>query len=252
VDRRRSLVAGEAREKTPGTPPVAGGARLALLATIGVTVLLYAVPQLHFVAYPLILIGTLVHELGHGVAAVLVGGTFHSLHVFADGSGVTGWGHQAGEVGRVGRAFVAAGGLIGPAVAAALLFLLARRPGRARWALAAIGVALALTLLLVVRGGFGFALVGILSVVCLALALKASAQVAQLALIFLAVQLSLSVFSRADYLFTDTAHTAAGAHPSDVAHMAEALLLPYWFWGAVCGLFSLAILAAGTWLLIRR
>jgi hypothetical protein len=247
VDRRASEVGANAR----ATPPVAGRARIALLLTIGVTAVLYAVPQLHVVAYPLILIGTLAHELGHGIAALLVGGSFHSLHVYADGSGMAAWGHQAGEVGRVGRAFVAAGGLVGPAVAAAVLFTLARRPGRARWALGALGVALALALVLVVRGGFGVALVGILAAVFLLLALKASAPVAQFALIFLAVQLSLSVFSQADYLFTDTAHTAAGALPSDVAHMAEALLLPYWFWGAVCGLFSIAILAAGTWMLIR-
>ncbi len=233
-------------------PSLARRARIALLATIAVTAVLYAVPQLQIVAYPLVLIGTLVHELGHGITAVLVGGQFHSLAVYADGSGVAGWGHQADQVGRVGRAAVAAGGLVGPAVAAAILFPLARRPATARWVLGAIGVLLAIALLLVVRNGFGIALVGILAAVSLALAIKGSAQVAQYALIFLAVQLSLSVFARADYLFTETAHTGAGTHPSDVAHMAEALVLPYWFWGAACGLFSIAVLAGGTWLLIRR
>ena len=53
------------------------------------------------------------------------------------------------------------------------------------------------------------------------------------------------VFSRADYLFTDVAHTGAGPAPSDVAYMAEALFLPYWFWGLFCGGLSLAILWAG-------
>ena len=32
--------------------------------------------------------------------------------------------------------------------------------------------------------------------------------------------------------------------PSDTARIAEALVLPYWFWGACCALLSLAILAA--------
>jgi hypothetical protein len=239
------------RRTADPSPSIAGRARIALLVTIGVTAVLYAIPQLHIVAYPLILIGTLVHELGHGVAAMLVGGSFHSLAVYADGSGVAGWGHQADQVGRLGRALVSAGGLVGPAVAAAILFPMARRPGRARWALGAIGVALLIALVFVVRNGFGVALVGILAVVCLVLAVRASAQVAQFALIFLAVQLSLSVFSRSDYLFTETAQTGAGAHPSDVAHMAEALLLPYWLWGALCGLFSIGVLAIGTWLLVR-
>jgi len=33
--------------------------------------------------------------------------------------------------------------------------------------------------------------------------------------------------------------------PSDVAQMAENLFLPYWFWGAVCGLFAVAVLVLG-------
>ena len=59
------------------------------------------------------------------------------------------------------------------------------------------------------------------------------------------MQLALSVFSRADYLFTATASTGAGAHPSDVAHIAEALLLPYWFWGGAVGLMSVLVLVLG-------
>ncbi len=68
---------------------------------------------------------------------------------------------------------------------------------------------------------------------------------------FLAVQLSLSAFSRADYLFTATAQTGAGTFPSDVAQMANSLLLPYWFWGATCGTFSILVLLAGLWLFLR-
>ena len=61
-------------------------------------------------------------------------------------------------------------------------------------------------------------------------------------LVFLAVQLALSVFSRSDYLFTSVARTGAGPMPSDVAQMASALFLPFWFWGAACGALSLAVL----------
>jgi membrane-associated phospholipid phosphatase len=63
--------------------------------------------------------------------------------------------------------------------------------------------------------------------------------------VFLAVQLALSVFSRGDYLFTDVARTGEGTFPSDVANMSSALFLPYWFWGALCGAFSVAVLALG-------
>ncbi len=227
---------------------MAGRARVALLAMVGVTAVLYAVPQLHVVAYPLILIGTLVHELGHGVAALLVGGSFESLRVYADGSGIAKVGHGGGNA---SQAIIAAGGLVGPAIAAAFLFPMARRVGGARWALGAVGVTLFIALLLFVRNGFGIGLTAALATVSLVIAVKGPAWLAQLALIFLAVQLSLSVYSSWDYLFTEQAQTAAGAHPSDTAKMAEALVLPYWFWGAVCGAFSIVVLAAGSWLLVR-
>jgi hypothetical protein len=34
--------------------------------------------------------------------------------------------------------------------------------------------------------------------------------------------------------------------------MAAALLLPYWFWGAVCGAVSIALLVAGIRIFFRR
>ncbi len=84
------------------------------------------------------------------------------------------------------------------------------------------------------------------------LAARASGDAAQVLAAFVGVQLALSVYSRGDYLFTDVARTGAGTLPSDVAHMADALFLPYWFWGAVCGAFSLAVLAAGLALYFRN
>ena len=82
---------------------------------------------------------------------------------------------------------------------------------------------------------------GALGAICVYLAIKSTARVAQAVLAFMAVQLSLSVFSRGDYLFTET----AGTGPSDVAQMAAALFLPYWFWGVVCGTISVLVLLSG-------
>jgi hypothetical protein len=67
----------------------------------------------------------------------------------------------------------------------------------------------------------------------------------QLIVLFVGVQLALSVFSRSDYLFTSVAITATGNAPSDVARMADALFLPYWLWGLLCGGFSVWVLWRG-------
>ncbi len=223
-------------------------AEIFLAVSIGLTVLLWAVPYGRTIGYPLLLVSTLVHELGHGIAGVLVGGRFESFEMFWNGSGLA---HVRGYDGRLARAIVSAGGLVGPAVAAAGGFALARGPRRARGMLAVLGALLLLADLLVVRSVFGWIFVTLFAVALLAVATRASAWASQLVLLFLSVQLALSVFSRGDYLFTDRAHTGGGVFPSDVANMADALFLPYWFWGAVCGAFSIAVLAIGAWLFLR-
>ncbi len=217
-------------------------ARLVLLVSVVLTGLLYVVPYGGYVAYPLMLLSTLAHEMGHGVAALLVGGSFHRFEMWPDGSGVAVW---SGEVGPLRRALVAAGGLVGPAVAAAVGFAVGRTIRGARGALIGLAVILALALLLVVRNLFGFLFVGIVLAGCLLAARRASGEVAQLVLVFLAVQLALSVFSRGDYLFTPVAETATGVMPSDVGQMASALLLPYWVWGLGCGALSVLVLVYG-------
>jgi hypothetical protein len=221
---------------------------LVLIVSIAVTVLLYVVPYGHYVAYPLMLVSTLVHELGHGVAGVMVGGHFDSFEMWSNGAGLA---HVVGYDGRFARAFVSAGGLCGPAVAAALGFAMARGPRRSKWMLATLGVLLLIADVWIVRSVFGWLFVTLFAAMLLAIAFKASAHFAQTALMFLSVQLSLSVFSRGDYLFTSVAHTGGGTFPSDVANMSDALFLPFWFWGALCGAFSILVLGFGAWIFLR-
>lgn len=216
-------------------------ARLVLAASVVVTALVYVVPYGELVAYPLILLSTVAHELGHGVAALLVGGGFHRFQMWPDGSGVALTSAGAG----LAQAFVAFGGLVGPAIVAAVGFAVGRTARGARRALFAVAALLTLALLLVVRNLFAALFVAVVVLVAWQVARRASAEVAQLVLVFLAVQLSLSVFSRGDYLFTPVARTAGGVMPSDVGRIAEVLLLPYWLWGTVCGLVSVLALAYG-------
>jgi hypothetical protein len=222
--------------------PAEGRARLVLVGTVAVTALLYLVPWLRVLAWPLRLLSTVAHEMGHGLAALLVGGRFQALRMWSDGSGVATW---SALVGRLGHAAIAAGGLVGPALAAALCFVAGRSPRGARVALVALGGGLLLADLLVVRTLFGAVFVAGLALLLLVMGLAATTWLAQATLVFVAVQLALSVFSRADYLFTPLARTATGTLPSDVAQIAEALWLPYWFWGAACGLLSVLVLLGG-------
>jgi Peptidase M50B-like len=209
-----------------------------LVGVVAATLLLYRVPYGRYLAYPLVLLSTFAHEMGHGTAALLVGGEFTSLEMAADASGLA---QLRIPGGRLARAFTSAGGLVGPACLAALFFVLARRPKSAHVGLLVFGIASLVALLVVVRSVVGALFVGALGAACLFLGAHSSARVAQWVLAFMAVQLGLSVFSRGDYLFMKT----AGNGPSDVAQMAAALFLPYWFWGIVCGALSCLVLILG-------
>lgn len=224
-------------------------ARKVFWISLVVTALLYAIPYGQYVAYPLLLLSTLVHELGHGLSAVLMGGSFEQFQMWPNGSGVA---MHAGRYSSIQSAVVSAGGLVGPAIGAALGLTCARGVRSSRVFLGIIGVGLLLAEILVVRNGFGLVFVGAVALICLVLAAKAGAELVQIGVMFLSVQLALSVFSRGDYLFTDVAMTSKGAMPSDVAHMATALGGPYWLWGGVCALFSVVALVLGALPLLKE
>ena len=210
---------------------------------------LYLIPFGRFVAYPLLLLSTMVHEMGHGIAALLVGGNFEQFVMFSNGSGVA---SASGVASGWRDAVVSAGGLIGPAIVAGLAFLFVRGPKRSRALLALFALAALAAEVLVVRNAFGWVFVGVVAVGLAYVALRRPAEDAQVVLAFMAVQLAVSVFSRGDYLFTEIAQTSRGPMPSDVTQMANALGGPYWLWGGACGCLSVLVLGLGLWWALRQ
>ncbi len=221
------------------------GSLTVLLISAVVTLALPHVPIASYLVRPLVWLSTLAHELGHGVTAELVGGDFHRFEMSSNGAGFA----VTSSSNRLQRAAISAGGLIGPAITSMFLFAMGRRERWARVGLGLLAAFYGLALLLVVRNLFGMVFVGLLVAALVAVLKWGNAAVAQFSLVFLAVNLAVSVFTRGDYLFTEF---AGAGRPSDVAHMATALLLPYWFWGAVCGLLSVVALGAGLWLYLRE
>lgn len=214
--------------------------RVIIGATI-VTMLFYVVPLFSPLAYPFTLFSTFVHEMGHGVAALLVGGEFVSFKMWSNGSGVA---QITGDFGRLSRALVAAAGLIGPSIIAVFYFFGAGSSRKARAVLAVSGIVALVALLLLIRNIFGIFFVGGFSGLCF-LGAFYKPEWAQSLVAFFGCELALSVFARSDYLFKSEAVTEAGIMPSDVSQIASALFLPYWFWGALCGLISLIVLGFG-------
>lgn len=221
---------------------------IGMLLSIAATLLLYFVPFGRLIGRPLILFSTFAHEMGHGLAALAVGGEFLHFKMWLNGSGVA---STRVADGGVLRAATSLGGLIGPALLSMLLFALATRPRWARWVVGAFGLVCALSVVLVVRNLFGIVFVSGCSALLLAIGWFGSQRIAHFTLVFLGTQLALTVYSRSDYLFTPIAKTGGGEFPSDVANISRALGMPYWFWGGLIALLSAAILFIGCWIYYR-
>ncbi len=217
-------------------------ARTALVLSGALIALVWQLPYGRQALYPFTLLATYAHEMGHGLTALLVGAEFDHLLLYADGSGLAVW---RGQPGAAASALVAAGGLLGPTLAGTAILLWTGTGGRARAVLLWLAVLLVASVALWVRNAFGiFFVLGVAAALALCARMLPDA-LARFALYLLSSLLCLSWFSDLDYLFS--AHALVqGVHlPSDSAAIAQALGLPYWFWGGTIALASLAVLGLG-------
>ncbi|MBC8160817.1 MAG: M50 family metallopeptidase [Roseiflexaceae bacterium] len=211
--------------------------RRELLSVIGVAVailVLWHVPLFGWVFYPFQLFGTFIHEISHGLAAIITGGSFNRFVVNPDLSGVA-W--SAGGL----RWVVSSAGYIGSALFGGLLVLLAARRMPARRVLYWLGIALGVLCLLFVRNLFG-----VLSGLVLASALvlagqRLRVQWAEWLLLILGVQLMLDGVNS---LFSLVFLSARSTVTTDAAIMAQATGVPSLIWAVLWTVASLGILAA--------
>ena len=122
-----------------------------LIAVALVFVIANWVPFGHEALYPLTLFTTWVHEMGHGLTALALGGRFDSLEIFSHAGGLAhceaGWGWH--------MAVVALGGLLAPPIVGSLLIAFVHGPRRARIALTILSAGLVVSLVIYVRSVAG-------------------------------------------------------------------------------------------------
>ena len=225
-----------------------------LIAAAVLTVMLWQFPFGNYLLYPFYLLGTWIHEMGHGLAALLVGGSFIKLEVFADGSGLAYYGYSEGSLllgTRLSIALIAAAGLVFPPMVGGAMILASRSLRGAMFGLVFLLGLMALSLLVWVRNGFGFVAIGAMTgVLALLIYVVPPAHLRFLAK-FIGVQAALGTFLNWRYLFTKYANVG-GASLSDTGVMEAQLWLPYWFWGGAIALFSAGLLFFSLHLAYRK
>jgi hypothetical protein len=205
-------------------------------------------PQLDFVLYPLRLFVTFVHETGHGLAALVTGGSIGRLVVFSNGSGI------ATTIGG-SRTIILPAGYLGAALFGAALFYLANTFFFSRTLSFVLGVMVAVIALTYTEFlstawlvGIGFALaLGLL-------AWKGGRNFNLLVLNLLAVLTGLNavmdligLVNNSSAMFGDVRNDAA-AFSAEVAP-----LIPVGVWAIVWAVLAVLILGAAVYYsLIRR
>jgi len=201
------------------------------------TLVLWQFPFGKVILYPFTILGTWFHETAHGFAAMVLGGTFHQLEIFSNGSG---WAMYSGDLflGNIGKALVAAAGPIGPTVAGALFIISAKNPKYTQAALIILGLLLIVSAIIWIRSFFGLGIIIAFGVLTLWAAIKGTPNIKRNMILFLGVQSCLSVYLSIDYLLTKEAYVDGSIHSSDTGTMAEYLLLPHYVWGYLIIFFS--------------
>jgi hypothetical protein len=214
------------------------------------SVLMAVVPWLNWLNYPFRLLLTIVHELGHGLAALLTGGGFLRFVIFPNGAGLA---YTAGGW----RLAVIPAGYLGVALFGAGLILVGRNH---RWSRIAMGVMGGLMLLLSIRYGLpsifsadilSGLLTTILGTVFGGLFLWVAVRAAPGWIIFLlhlvAIQAGLTAFSDlATVIGLSTRFFDAPVN--DARAMAELTFLPAVVWAVLWAVIAVGLIGGAIWL----
>ena len=217
---------------------LAGWRQRDLVILIGLalfSLLLAREPTIWWLLYPFRLLGTFVHELSHGLAAIATGGSFRRFVVNPDFSGMA-W--SSGGA----RWLVASAGYVGSAVFGGVLTILSARGVPARTLLVGLGVALGVLCLFFVRNVFGV-VSGLLIAVAFCLAgRQLPRRWASGLVLFLAVQMMLDALHSLLDLITVSAAMHGAA--TDAQIMAQATGVPALIWALLWNLSAIGILVA--------
>jgi hypothetical protein len=201
------------------------------------------VPFGHYLLYPFTLLSTWVHEMGHGLGALAVGGDFRELHVYGDAGGLAFTSSAPGWPDGV----LSAAGLVAPPLAGAAMLAIARGPRRARIVLGVLTATLLASLVLWVRTTVGWVVFPALAIGIGLAALRLGPNRVLLLAQLVGLSFALDTITRIDYLFAATATVAGEVRKSDIARVAEAFGGARLLWGLLLAALSLLLLALGLW-----
>ena len=227
--------------------------RTAILVAVALVYVVGAyVPFGQEALYPLTLFTTWVHEMGHGLTALVLGGHFYELQIFANASGFA----MSSVDTSVLHAIVAAGGLLAPPIVGSILIAVVHGPRRARVALSILAAAIVLSLVIWVRSVTGFIAMPIVAIALAWTAWRGFAEHPErrvIAVQILGVVLALDTLTRmVGYVFEKEVTVDGKVSRSDIATVADGLGGSYILWGMLITAIAVGLLSLALWWAWRR
>lgn len=205
---------------------------------LAICVILPFIPGLRYLLWPISMLGVYVHELFHGLTAIVVWGEFHDLTVFPDQGGVA----YISTYDGLPSALASAGGLLGPAIVGGVLLVMSRRYLASEVALMTLGGVVIATGLIWGASIFtvAFAVIGGGAIVGLSLIPDQMLRNALTQVI--GIQLGIENLIDFNYMFTPGFRRGGGFNLSDTGNIAYQLGGTYYIWGALIAVATIAIL----------
>lgn len=207
------------------------------------SLVLSRVPVISILFYPFLLFNTVVHELGHGLAALLTGGNFHRFVIFPNGNGLA---YSSGGI----RWIVVSAGYVGSALFGGALIIISSFGVSARRVLFWLGIVLGILCVLYMRNLFGFFVGALMTAGLITAGKKLSDFWAYVLLLFLAVQSMLNALDSVFGLVTISLYHRG--IKTDAQSMAEMTFLPAVFWAVLYSGLAIGILVLSLIVAYRR
>jgi len=200
-------------------------------------VIVWQLPYGNYILYPFTILSTYFHEISHGFAAILLGGDFIKLELFADGSGLAT--HTSSYfMSGIGNGLIALAGPMGPTIFGYILFRISKNEKYSKFILSTVVLFILLSLMFWVRTLFGLLFLSSTILVISFIIIKGSNLMQKNTIRAIALQLFLSVYPSLGYFFSEGGVINGNQFVSDTGVAAKYLLLPYWFWGTFVVVFS--------------
>ena len=210
---------------------------LLLLAAV-VFFVLSRIPYGNLIQWPFVIITTFIHEMGHGLTAILVGGNLLKIEVFQNGSGlatiqaVSGWRTAA----------TAAGGLLAPSIVGGLFIAAGRSHRAASFMFIFLSLFMLVCCAIWLRSIFGLAVIIPMGLLFLWLSRKHESGIDQFLIQFIGVHMLVDTFTRTiPYIFSSNADVSGEVRHSDSTIIAEHLLGGHYFWACIVAALALLI-----------